>query len=46
MDYSGDTAVQEGLLGRGIWELSSGLGWEGSWQPATAAHLPGLGTGG
>lgn len=44
--YSGDTALPKGLLGPGIWELSPALGWEGSWQPPTAAHPPGLGTGG
>lgn len=43
---SGDTAVPKGLSGRGVWELSPGLRWEGSWRPARAAHPPGLGTGG
>lgn len=46
MRYSGDTTMLNGLLGQGVWELSPDLRSEGSWQPATAAHPLGLGTGG
>lgn len=41
----GHSRTEGSLLGRAVWELSPLLGRERGWQPAAAAHPPGLGTG-
>lgn len=41
----GHSRTEGSLLGWAVWELSPLLGWERGWQPAAAAHPPGLGTG-